>query len=150
MVERYARFSSAISSINQNIQKIEAYQMKLYGLNGSCAQYLLSILQNDSGLTLSRLGEICQKDKAAVSRTVAQLENKGLVVRKNICDGQYRSKIALTDIGKQAAIELSSVASKAVELAGKGLSQEDRESFYKVLDLISNNLKELSKNGIIK
>ena len=147
MIDRYAHFAAAISNINQHVQKIESQKMRAYGLGGSCAQYLVAVHTRGEGLTMSELGEICQKDKAAVSRNVAQLEVKDLVKRRNQGGALYRSKIFLTEKGEKAASELTSAACKAVELAGKGLTQAERENFYKALDLISENLKTLLKNA---
>lgn len=39
-------------------------------------------------------------------------------------------------------------ASRAVELAGKGLNEETREIFYQALESIAANLTELTKDGI--
>lgn len=147
MVDRYAHFAAAVSNINQYVQRIESQKMRAYGLGGSCAQYLVAVHTRGEGLTMAALGEICQKDKAAVSRTVAQLEEKALVERRNQGSARYRSKIYLTKEGEKAAREVTSAACKAVELAGKGLTQAERETFYKALDLISGNLKTLLQNA---
>ncbi len=145
MVDRYSYFASSISNINQYVQKIESQKMSTYGLSGSCAQYLVAIYTKGEGLTMANLGELCQKDKAAVSRTVAQLEEKELVTRRNQGTAQYRAKIFLTEKGERAAKEVTSAACKAVELAGKGLTEGERAIFYKALDLISGNLRNLLK-----
>ena len=36
----------------------------------------------------------------------------------------------------------------AVELAGSGLTEEERETFYKALELITLNLQKLGKEGL--
>ena len=148
MTQRYARFSSAISGINQYIQKIESDEMKKYNLRGSCAQYLVAILSSDEALTATRLSEICRKDKAAVSRAVAEMEEKNLLVRTGKGGNRYRSPLALTETGEVAAKAVASRASRAVELAGKGFPEEDRERFYEILELLSGNLKNISQKGL--
>ena len=39
-------------------------------------------------------------------------------------------------------------ASRAVEIAGKDLTDPQREAFYKALDSVVGNLRELTRNGI--
>ncbi len=148
VIERYARFSSAISGINQYIQKIESDEMKKYNLKGSCAQYLVAILNSDEALTATCLSEICRKDKAAVSRAVAEMEEKELLERTGKCGNRYRSPIVLTPKGREAAQAVADRACRAVEFAGKGFPDEDREQFYKILELLSGNLKDISQKGL--
>ena len=146
MVERYEKFSSAVSGISCFIQKIEAEVMKGYGLKGACAQYLTAMRGSKEGITISRLSDICAKDKAAVSRAVAELESKGFVERKGA--GMYRASLVLTDKGKAVAESVANKASAAVEIAGKGLSDEERQTLYCALDLIATNLSDISKKGL--
>ena len=42
------------------------------------------------------------------------------------------------------------LAEKAVEIGGKGLSDEQREVFYHALEVISSILKEVSREGLPK
>lgn len=150
MVERYEKFSSAVSGISTCIQKIEAEQMTKYGLKGSCAQYLAAMLRNEDGITVSGLSEVCAKDKAAVSRAVAELEEKGFACRKTEGANRYRAAVVLTEKGRQVAQYVEKQASTAVELAGNGFSEEERKIFYDVLDIIASNLTEICKKGLPK
>lgn len=148
VTERYARFSSAISSINQYVQKIESEQMLRYGLKGSHAQYLLAILDSPEGLTAVELAKACRKDKSAVSRALSEMGDRSLVIKEASEHSQYGLRYTLTEKGRSAAQEVSLVAGRAVELASRGLTQEGRVSLYEALDLLSENLKELSEKGI--
>ena len=150
MVERYELFSTAISVISTCIQKIETEQMTKYGLKGSYAQYLAVMLRNEEGITISKLSEVYMKDKAAVSRSVAELEEKGFVRRLAVGTNLYRAAIVLTEMGKQVAEYVEKQASAAVELAGNGIADEERKVFYSVLDLIASNLLSICKKGLPK
>lgn len=147
MENRYEHFSSSVSGIYRCVQKIEADEMIKRGLRGSYAQYLAA-LGGSGGMTLSQLSELCIKDKAAVSRAISEMEEKGLVVRKSDSDNMYRAAIVLTAEGRSVAEYVEEKAKIAVELAGRGLSDEDRKLFYAALDLISSNLVEICKNGL--
>lgn len=147
MVNRFAQFTGAISAIYRDIQKIERDEMEKYGLKGAFAQYLLAMDRHPDGITAAALCEECDKDKAAVSRILSEMEAKGLVLR-HTGDGPYRAKLSLTDSGKKAAHYVSQKAVAAVELAGQGLSDPDRKIFYAALALIAGNLQTICREGI--
>ena len=146
MVERYAKFTAAVSRISNCIQKIESEAMSKYGLTGACAQYIAAIGTSTEGLTVSQLSEVCMKDKAAVSRSVSQLEEKGLVCRNSQGGNVYRAPIVLTDSGKAIADYVAQRASVAVEIAG--LNDGERQEMYSALDTIAKNLTDICKEGL--
>jgi len=148
MLNRFARFSLAISEIDRCWHKLAAEEMANYGLNSPHAVYLTTLLDYDDGITAARLGELCCKNKADVSRMVAILEKKGLVRKEAIGNNLYRARLLLTDEGKQAAEHVRQRAAVAVELAGSGMSDEEREIFYRCLELITTNLQTLCKEGL--
>lgn len=150
MVQRYERFSGAIFGINRCIQKIEADEMKKYGLKGAYARYLVITNGHPEGLTATELCKICDKDKAAVSRAVTEMEKRGLLWRKNAAGTAYRAMLLLTEEGKAIACRVCQNAEIAVELAGRGLDEESRKGFYAALDLIAKNLQNVCKKGIIE
>ena len=82
MISRFEQFLYIISKIHRQIQKIERAEMVKQGYKGAFAQYLATLRRYEEGLTSSELCEICDKDKAAVSRIIAEMEEKGLIERK--------------------------------------------------------------------
>ena len=148
MLTRFEQFTSSIASIYKHIQKIERDEMIKYGLKGSYAQYLLAIARFENGITSSKLCEICDKDKAAISRIVAEMEQHGLIYRDMVNDNLYRAMLKLTEKGREATNKVSLRAQIAVEAAGKRLTDESRMAFYAALNLIAANLQEISKDGI--
>ena len=77
-----------------------------------------------------------------------RMEEKGLACKKDVGGSLYRGLWVLTDEGKTAAEQVSLRASRAVELAGKDLTDETRDIFYKALESITVNLTDLTKEGI--
>ena len=148
MLNRFARFSLAISEIDRCWHKLAAEEMAKYELNSPHAVYLTTLYNFAEGITAAKLGELCCKNKADVSRLVAILEKKGLVRKEAIGGNLYRAKLLLTEEGKQAAEHVQQRAAVAVELAGSGMSEEEREVFYRCLELITSNLQTLSKDGL--
>ena len=148
MITKYESFSLAIASLNQDIQKIERMEMAKYGLKGSHAQCLLAMSRHPDGIMASRLCEICEKDKAAISRIVSELEEAGFLVRSERNGVRYRARLLLTDKGREAARNVAGRATLAVEQAGEGLTEEKREVFYSVLALIAGNLHTICRDGL--
>ena len=140
MENRYELLSGAISCMYHDIRKIERVEMARYGLKGPHAQCLLAIKKHPEGITAARLCEICEKDKAAVSRTLAELEEVGMIYRENRNGSRYRSALMLTEQGEIAAEAVVEKVRMAVERAGIGFGEAEREVFYRVLALIAGNL----------
>jgi len=150
MESRYELLSGSISCMYHDIQKIERTEMVKYGLKGPHAQCLLAMKKHPDGITAARLCETCEKDKAAVSRILAELEEAGMVVRENRNGSRYRAILLLTERGQAAADAVVEKARLAVELAGRGFGDEERETFYRVLSIIAGNLHKLCREGLSK
>ena len=150
MITKYELFSSSISCLYRDIQKIERNEMAKFGLKGPHAQCLVVMARYPEGITSARLCEICERDKAAVSRTVAELEEAGLLVRMGKYGVHYRVPLVLTKTGQEAASAVNQMAFHAVERAGEGLTDEQRDVFYHVLGIIAQNLHAISRDGLTK
>ena len=148
MLDRFERFSFAISEISRCWRKLASEELSKYGLKSPHATYLTTMYKYPDGITVPKLCEICGMDKSDASRMIAILEKKGLARKKDVQGSLYRGLWVLTDEGMNAARQVSMRASKAVELAGKDLSDETRNIFYQALESITSNLTELSKEGI--
>ena len=148
MESRYELLSASLSSMYHDIQKLERTEMAQYGLKGPHAQCLLAMRKHPDGITAARLCEVCDKDKAAISRTLAELQEAGMVVRENQNGSRYRASLLLTQRGQAAAEAVVEKARLAVELSGKGFGEEEREVFYRVMSIISGNLHRLCKEGL--
>ena len=148
MISKYEIFSTVVSSLYHDIQRIERMEMAKYGLKGPHAQCLVIMSRHPGGITATRLCEICERDKAAISRTVSELEAAGLLLRKDTYGIRYRVPLVLTEAGLQAAQNVNMVAVCAVEQAGEGLDDEQREVFYRVLETIAQNLHIISRDGL--
>lgn len=146
MISRYEQFSTLISGIERGIQKIERDEMVKLGYKGAYAQYLAAMKRYPLGVTAAQLCEICDKDKAAVSRVVGELEAKGLVIRES--GAAYRALLTLSEEGRQVADFVCRKAQAAVDAAGFGLTENDRLVYFAVLERIARNLEIIGRDGI--
>ena len=148
MLDRFERFSLAISEIDRCWHKLAAEEMAKYDLNSAHAVYLNVLRQHENGITAAKLGELCCKNKADVSRMVSILEKKGLLLKEAVGGKMYRALLRLTEEGKAAARHVQERAALAVELAGAGLSDTDRAVLYSALERITENLQRRSQKGL--
>lgn len=148
MVSRYEHLSLSVSRIYHNIQRIERIEMEKFGLKGPHAQTLLALKRHSGGITAVQLCELCEKDKAAISRSIAELEEKGMVHRSQNNGSGYRALLTLTPQGTAAAEAVSRKAQLAVEQAGIGLDDDQREVFYRVLAMIADNIHTICRDGL--
>ncbi|MBQ6803688.1 MAG: hypothetical protein IJP04_03430 [Clostridia bacterium] len=148
MIDRFERFSFAISEISRQWHKIAADELEKYHLKGPYATYFTTLYRFPEGIPSARLSELCGRDKSDVSRAVAGLEKQGLVAKEGVGGNFYRAKLRLTEEGKKVAEHINDRARIAVELGGNGLTDEEREIFYHALELIVTNLQALSREGL--
>jgi len=151
MISRFEQFSYVISGINRQIQKIERAEMIKRGYKGAFAQYLATLHRYEAGLTAKELCEICDKDKAAVSRILAEMEEKGLVEREKKVVRTYRSKITLTEKGRETAEFVAARAKLAISaVSDEVMDEQQREVLYSTLDALYKNLRKVVEEGISK
>ena len=148
MLNRFARFSFAISEIDRCWHKLATDETEVYELNSPHAVYLMTLYDYPEGITAAKLGEICCKNKADVSRMVRVLERRGMVRKVAIGVNFYRAKLLLTERGRAAAEYVRQRVAVAVELAGSGITEEERELFYRCLERITANLQTMSRDGL--
>lgn len=146
MIARFAQFTAYISDIYWMIQKIEREEMERLGLKGPQAQCLVAISRRSEGVTAAELCTLCEKDKAAISRTVSALVERGLVQRAG--KGAYRAALRLTEEGHRMAEIVNRKVALAAQRTGEGLSEEARAFLYQSLEQISGNLKKISQEGL--
>lgn len=148
MIGRFEQFCTAISAIQHSIVRIERIEMEKYGLKGPHAQCMLVMERNPKGITAAQLCGTCEKDKAAISRTLAELEAAGMITREDPNGKRYRSMLYLTEKGKAVARQVNDRVHEAVSQVSDSYDVETREIFVQVLNRIAQNLQELSKKGL--
>lgn len=144
MKERFKLFTVLMTKTRRSIQRIKTEEMAEYNLKSphvSCLYYLHTY----GNMTATELCEICDEDKAAISRSIVQLENEGYVEYPEGTKTRYRANMQLTEKGRKIAADLSHKIDTVLDEAGNGLSEEDRIIFYRSLALISSNLENICK-----
>lgn len=138
MNERFENFTLTILKLNKLVSKIKLFEMRGYGLK---AIHVMCIYCLASGkkLTAGELAKQTLEDKAAISRALATLKDKGFV---EYDAGAYGAEITLTEEGKNVAAHIADAADKAVDAAGGNLTDGERAEFYKTLGKICADLEK--------
>ena len=145
MFNRFEQFTTAISQINKSVQRIKSTEVTSYGLKPNHVMILFQLKKHTAGLTPTQLCESCEVDKAAISRSLKELQNKGFVCEAGADGRKYRIPLVLTDSGRDAAAHIESAIKNAVDIAGAGFTDRQRNLFYHSLLLIAKNLEDYSK-----
>lgn len=146
---RFERFTLILFEIMKDWNRIAGEIMKSEGLKATHALYLVTLDRYEEGITSARLKEICQKDKAEISRSLATLEKHGLVYKEETNNTRYNAKIKLTPDGKELADRLNRIADNAVLHASHDLNDPEREIMYKCLSSIAENLHQTASEDLL-
>lgn len=140
MEEKFQTFSLLMANINRSIRRIKTEETAGFDLkspHASCLYYLYK----EKALTSKKLCELCETDKAGISRAVDYLENNGYL-RKRI-KKQYKSPLELTERGREVAAAIAEKIDAIFSLIGEGLSEEQKRNMYEALETISVRLREV-------
>ncbi len=144
MKERFETFTVLIAKISRNIRKIKNQEMAEYDLRSahiSCLYYLYG----HDGMTATELCEKCEEDKATISRSLDYLEKNGYLTCQAKCQKRYKSPLLLTDKGKEVGKKIKDKINHVLEQTSIGLSEKERDDFYKGLAIISASLDTIGK-----
>ena len=145
MVERFETFTILLNRINRNIRKIKNMEMANYELRNShvsCLYYLYTT----EGLTSKDLCERCEEDKATISRSLDYLEKNGYLICKSDNKKRYNATFELTERGLRAGKRTTERITAVLDEISKGISEEEREIFYRNLNIISENIDKVAKS----
>ena len=142
MEERYETFTVLIARINRSIKRVKSAEMAEFQLKGpyvSCLYYL----SLTDGLTAAAICERCDEDKAAISRSLDDLEKSGYITCESSTGRRYRAPLHLTERGRAVCRGINERIDRIVDSASQGLSEAERKSMYQALTLISENLEQM-------
>ena len=140
--DRFNRFCSLLCGATKSIQKLKSKYMTHFGLASAhtmCIRYLDSYPE---GLTRMELAEMCDIDKAQISRTVNELCAKGYLSETENESNNYRKRLKLTSLGKDTADEINKAVSEIHAFVSEELGEDQLENFYSTFDMICLRLKQ--------
>ncbi|NQX47675.1 MarR family transcriptional regulator [Paenibacillus tritici] len=104
---------------------------------------ILIVLWEKEGITQKELAERLYKDQTNVARMLFKLEKKEFIYRV-VHEADRRSlRVYLTPKGREIKEEILAPSMDAYNKTIQGLSQEEVDTFRRVLTVIYNNVKDL-------
>lgn len=142
MQDRFKTFTVLVDKLKRSIRKIKTEEMAEFDLKSPHVSCLYYLYKSDP-LTSKELSEICEEDKAAVSRSIDYLEENGYLVCSNRARKRYKTPLTLTEKGIEVAKLVAFKIDSILEKAGEGLPETDRLVMYRSLEMICNNLQRI-------
>lgn len=141
MNQRFDAFITQFMRIDRAFQRIKAQQMAEFGLKGAHVMILSHLGEYPEGLTAAMLSSLCVEDKAAISRSLRELEDKGLISRSGgTGSAGYRSQIKLTKDGKKICQEIDDRIDSFMNKATQGMPENRLNTTRDSLKQIADNL----------
>ena len=140
MKERFETFTVLITSVSRSIHRIKTEEMAEYHLRSShvsCLYYLYK----EGALTATELCDICEEDKANISRCVKYLEANGYLEARDTKGKRYQAPLALTEKGREVAGGIACKIDGILKVSAAGLTEDELRIMYKALKTISVNLQ---------
>ena len=104
----------------------------------SCLYYLYK----EETLTAKELSDICDEDKASLSRSIDQLEKSGYLSCDSDARKRYKAPLELTDAGREIAKIIVEKVDEILDFVGDCLDDGERASLYTSLEQISKRLDD--------
>ena len=147
--ERFEDFTGLIGALSKEIQRIKAAEGAKLGLKGSDVMCLYYLGLHPEGLTGAQLAREADVTRAAVSRTLAHLEEEGLVEVGESADASasYRAPARLTEKGRSRMSEVDRVIARVLVKAGAALSDDERALMYDALARVLAALKDVARGA---
>lgn len=144
MKKRFETFTVLINRISRNIRKIKNQEMAEYHLKSSHISCLYYLYTADH-ITATDLCELCEEDKATISRALDYLETNGYLTCESKSAKRYKSPFILTEKGLAVGKKIAGKVDSVLEETGVGLTEEERDAFYRSLSIISENIESIAK-----
>ena len=137
-----------VNILNCKLKKYLAEVFRKNGVNLTAEQYLvMDTLWNEGTLTQQAIAFIIQKDKNSVTQFIDNLEKKGLVTRSVAKEDRRVNNILVTENGMALKDSTKQLAIDTMNDILKGISEDDLQTFVKVLKQVGNNISDLGKTA---
>lgn len=145
--ERFRKFTLLIDSVSKSIHKMKVDTVPYLGIKSVHVFWILTLYCHAEGLTATEIASNRQIDRSLVSREIAELLADGYIEyvgttgkRRN-----YNTRLALTEKGRELARVLFKEAMDVQNMADEGITEEELEVFYSVLERLHDNLSDIAK-----
>lgn len=100
---------------------------------------LTALYENNGRLTMKKIAEIIGKDKSTVTPLVNKLLSIGYIKKEKDEKDKRITYITLTNKGMEIETKYNKISSEVYKTAYKDFSEEEKETFLKLLRKLNNN-----------
>lgn len=146
--ERFEQFSSLISGIYRDIQKLKAKWTEPLGLKAVHIFWVYLLKNHPEGLTASELSRHSHSNRSLVSREIQELIDMGYVqAGKPSGQRRYGQKLTLTPSGSEIAETISHASVEIQNKVNAGIPEEDLIVLYRTLGILMENFHRLTEQS---
>ena len=120
----------------------ELAEKGLEGLIPSHGNVLTALYENDGMLTMKEIAKRIGKDKSTVTPLVEKLLKLGYVEKEKSQKDKRVTYIKLTEKGRRIESKYDQISSDVHETAYRNFSQEEKETFLRLLKKLNDNFTE--------
>ena len=143
--KRFEQFSSLISGIYRDIQKIKIKWTAPLGMKAVHIFWVYLLKNHPDGLTASELSRHSQSNRSLVSREIQELIDLGYVQAQDSKNRRYGQKLTLTQTGWQAAQRISEASLEIQNQVSAGIPEEDLIVLYRTLGILMENFHRMAE-----
>jgi len=135
-------FLYALSWIRQRLFAYLESEMSKENIDDITPSYgeVLYMLQRKGTVNLSDITRMSHKDKSTITGVINQLEKNGYIIKKRDSEDKRFVYIEPTDKSKKVQPALRNISEKMNSRLFKGLSEEEKETLFKLISKISENV----------
>lgn len=143
-LERFVAFSMLCEESCKSLQRIKAAYMNKLGLQSGAALLLAVLCRHKDGLSAAALARACKLDRAAVSRAIPPLLEKGVIAYREEHPEKrnYRSPLVITEVGARTVEQIHRYTVDAVRRISGDIEGEELAAFYRVFRTLERRLSE--------
>ena len=147
--ERFEQFSSLISGIYRDIQKLKTKWTEPLGMKSVHIFWVYLLKNHPEGLSASELSRHSQSNRSLVSREIQELINLGYVYAEDIPkQRRYGQKLRLTESGLAVAQRISEASLEIQHVVNAGIPEDDLITLYRTLEILMRNFHTLTDESL--
>ena len=147
--ERFEQFSSLISGIYRDIQKLKTKWTEPLGMKSVHIFWVYLLKNHPEGLTASELSRHSQSNRSLVSREIQNLIDLGYVeAEEGPHARRYGQKLMLTQSGQEVARRISEASLDIQNEVSAGIPTEDLVVLYRTLGILMENFHRLTEQPL--
>lgn len=147
--ERFEQFSSLISGIYRDIQKLKTKWTEPLGMKSVHIFWVYLLKNHPEGLSASELSRHSQSNRSLVSREIQELINLGYVyAEKTPKQRRYGQKLRLTESGLTVAQRISDASLEIQNAVNTGIPEDDLITLYRTLEILMQNFHTLTDESL--